>query len=334
MSLLLRQLLHRHHLLCAPAGDEAGGGGGAADDEQDDSQEEADHVGDPEGDTDEGDGDAGESTEGEGEGDADPDAEVVIGFGEEPAAVEEDESRAPSWVRDLRQENRKKERRIRELEAQVAAAAPAPPKIEVGPRPNSKDYDLFDEDPSAAKGLVKYEAELLAWKDRQAIADAEQRQQQEAAATAQREWDARLKAVTDAGAALKVKDHADAVEALANTFSVPQMGMLIDAATDAASAAKLRHALGTNPTKAKELAAIKHPVKFIAAVLRLESQMKVTPRKAPPAPESQVRASGAGKASAVDNQVERLREKARETGDYSKVMQLKRDQAERQKKRA
>lgn len=311
----------------------AGGGGGAAnedDGEPDDLDEEADDVDDTptDGDADEeGDGD---DKGDEGEGD-DADAEVTIGFGEEPTPPEEDESRAPGWVRELRERARKDKRLLQERDAEIARlkGAQAPVKVEVGPKPLAKDYELYEPEQAA-----KYEADLVAWSERNAAAQVEAKQQQQAEDAAQREWTGRLKAVDDAGAALKVPDNAEAVEALADTFSVPQMGMLIDAATDAKSAAKLRYALGKNPAKAKELAAIKHPVKFIAAIARLEGQLKETPRKAAPPPESKVSSAGAGKASAVDNQLERAREEARKTGNYTKVAELNRQQAARARKRA
>ena len=83
------------------------------------------------------------------------------------------------------------------------------------------------------------------------------------------------------------------------------------------------YALGKNPTKAKELSAINDPVKFAFAVAKLETQLKVTNRKAAPPPESTVR--GTGRVSgAVDSTLERLRADAEKTGDYSKVMQYKR----------
>ena len=65
------------------------------------------------------------------------------------------------------------------------------------------------------------------------------------------------------------------------------------------------------------------PVKFAFAVAKLETQLKVTNRKAAPPPESTVR--GTGRVSgAVDSTLERLRADAEKTGDYSKVMQYKR----------
>ena len=84
------------------------------------------------------------------------------------------------------------------------------------------------------------------------------------------------------------------------------------------------YALGKNPKKAKELAAIADPVKFAFAVAKLEAQLKVTNRKpSPPPPERVI--SGTGRVSgAVDSTLERLREEAARTGDMSKVVAYRR----------
>jgi hypothetical protein len=89
--------------------------------------------------------------------------------------------------------------------------------------------------------------------------------------------------------------------------------------------ALLVYALGKNPKRAKELASIKDPVKFAFAVARLETQLKVTKRKASSKPEPTI--SGTGRPSgSVDNTLERLRTEAEKTGDYSKVYAYKQRQ--------
>ena len=80
-----------------------------------------------------------------------------------------------------------------------------------------------------------------------------------------------------------------------------------------------------NPAKAKELSSITDPVKFAFAVAKLEAQLKVTPRKAPPPPERAVRGT-APVSGTVDSTLERLREEAARTGDMSKVMAYRRQQ--------
>lgn len=121
-----------------------------------------------------------------------------------------------------------------------------------------------------------------------------------------------------AASGLKVSDYDDASQAFEDTFSIVQQGIVIGGPEDPKASALLRYALGKNPKKAKELAAIKDPVKFAFAVAKLETQLKVTPRKSAPPPDRQVRSSVAG-ATAVDNQLARLQAEADKTGDRSKV---------------
>jgi hypothetical protein len=98
-----------------------------------------------------------------------------------------------------------------------------------------------------------------------------------------------------------------------------QQGMIVQGADNAALVV---YALGKNPKKAKELASITDPVKFAFAVAKLETQLKISNRKAQTSPERKI--SGTGRPSgAVDSTLDRLRADAEKTGDYSKVFQYK-----------
>ena len=107
-------------------------------------------------------------------------------------------------------------------------------------------------------------------------------------------------------------------------FNVTQQGIIVQGADNPALVV---YALGKNPKKAKELASITDPVKFAIAVGKLETQLKVTNRKAPPPPEKTLQGTGP-KSGAVDSTLERLRADAEKTGDYTKVLQYKRQKRE------
>lgn len=241
------------------------------------------------------------------------DEEVVITIGDEtPPAASDDEVNgkpAPQWLKDLRKADREKAKRIRELEAEKAAreAAQQPAAATtVGERPTLESCDFDGE---------LYADKLLAWNETKRKADeaaAAARQEQEAAQAA---WTQKLTAYKAAGAALKVSDFADAEATAQEVFNPTQLGIIVNGADNPAH---LVYALGRNPAKAKELAAIKDPVKYAFAVAKLETQLKVTPRKAPPAPERQVRGNAAGM-TGVDNTLARLQAEADKTGDRSKV---------------
>ena len=238
--------------------------------------------------------------------------EVVITLGDEPASEDEDPSKAPTWVRDLRKANREKDRRIRELEQRVAAAAPAPVAVVVGARPQLKDYE-YDED--------KYTAAVDQWIATKQAADEQQRKVQQDQQAQQASWQQRLDAYNKGKSALKVKDYEDAEAAVDDLFSVVQNGVLLAAFDNAAA---LKYALGKNLKTARELAAITDPIKFTRALSKIEDKVKVTPRKAAPIPERVVRGSGS-LAGATDSTLERLRAEADKTGDRSKVTKYIRD---------
>jgi hypothetical protein len=108
------------------------------------------------------------------------------------------------------------------------------------------------------------------------------------------------------------------------TLNVTQQGVVLQGATNPALVV---YALGKNPKRAKELAAITDPVRFAFAVAQLEMQLKVTPRTKPPAPERSLPAGTAPVSGGSDTTLERLREEASRTGDMTKVVAYKRQLA-------
>lgn len=253
-------------------------------------------------------------TEGE-EAEGEQEDEIVVSIGEEPPPTEE-KTPAPEWVRELRKSDREKARRIKELEAKLQSVTVADKPAELGKKPALDDFDYDTE---------KYEQELATWYERKREHDANLAKQEAAAAESQKAWEAKLETYGKAKADLKAKDFDEAEALIQDSFSQTQQGIVLQGADNPAL---LVLALGRNPKKAKELSGITDPVKFAFAIAKLETQLKVTNRKAPPAPERPV--SGTARVSgAVDSNLERLREEAARTGDMSKVIAYKR-QKERQ----
>jgi hypothetical protein len=289
-------------------GDDSGGsvGGSAGAAQQEDVDQDQGDAQQPDGETPSG--EQQDASAGDGQGDADEGVIVTIGDEVPPSDEDEQFRAAPDWVKNLRKSDREKAKRIRELEQQVAATQQAaqPQAIEVGPEPKLEDFDYDG---------AAYRDALLAWNGRKTQAEEQAkkaREEQEAAATA---WNQKLTAYKTAGAALKVDDFDGAEHVVQSTLSQLQQNMIVHAVD---KPELVVYALGSNPAKAKELAAIKDPVKFAVALGKLETQLKVTPRKQPPAPEKQVRTTTGG-AVAVDNTLERLRAEADRTGDRSHV---------------
>ena len=253
-------------------------------------------------------------TEAEAEEADDEDDFVAVSIGEEsPPSEDEETERAPEWVRDLRKQYREEKRRNKELQEQLAKTTGAAKVAELGEKPTLEKADYDTE---------RYEKELAAWYDRKRKHDEVEAARQAEAQAAEREWRQKLEGYQSAKATLKVRDYDEAEDVVQDSFTVTQQGMILQGAENPAL---LVYALGKNPKRAKELASIKDPVKFAFAVARLETQLKVTKRKASSKPEPTI--SGTGRPSgSVDSTLERLRKDAEKSGDYSKVYAYKQRQ--------
>lgn len=257
---------------------------------------------------------------------ADAADEIVVTIGE--AAGDDDdvppEDLAPSakdaWAR-LRIAKTQAKKEARELRARLDAMQRQTPADtaadDPGPVPKIADFNYDDE---------KHGIAVAAWATKKAEASAKKAARDAEQSKQQQQWQGRIDAVQKAAATLKVRDYEEAAEEFTQHFSLVQQGIVMGGPDDAKASALLRYALGKNPRKAKELAAINDPVKFAFAVAKLETQLKVTPKKSAPPPESVVRSTVAG-AAVVDNQLARLQAEADKTGDRSKVAAFMRQRA-------
>lgn len=256
------------------------------------------------------------------EGGAVDEEETVITLGGDAPAEEAEAAEAaaaPAWVRDVRKTNKELVRKMREQEAEIArlkggtSTGAAPAQIVVGEEPKFEDCE-YDPD--------KYKAALIEWNKRKAEADAQERARVDARANEEKAWRTRVDAVEGAASKLKVRDPEGALLSFEGTFSVLQRGIIMGAPDDAATSAALRFALGSNPARAKTLAAITDPIKFAMKLADEIKEMKMTTRKPAPVPERRIAGNVAG-AAAVDNTLNRLREEAAKTGNHSKVIAYK-----------
>jgi hypothetical protein len=247
------------------------------------------------------------------EAEAEDEDDVVVSItGEAPDPEEEEEARAPDWVRDLRKEYRNEKRRAKELEQKIEQLerGNAPQAQPLGQKPTLEGADYDTE---------RYETELTSWYEKKREHDENQNVIQSQQKAVQKEWDTKLESYHTSKAELKVKDYEFAEDVVQDNLSVMQQGMIVQGADNPALVV---YALGKNPKKAKEIASITDPVKFAFAVAKLETNLKVTKRKASSKPEKKI--SGTGRPSgSVDNTLDRLRADAEKTGDFSKVLQYK-----------
>ena len=244
-------------------------------------------------------------------------SEVVVTIGDEPPPVQEEE-RAPDWVRDLRKQHRELQRRNRELEEKLKGTQPVATEPPLGAKPRLEDFDYDSE---------RFETAMDAWYARKTKHDELKLQAKQAEEEQAKAWQSKLESYSKAKAELKVKDYEDAEAFAQETLSVTQQGVVLQGAENPALVV---YALGKNPKKAKELAAINDPVKFAFAIAKLESQLKIQPRKTAPPPERTAPSGNAPISGATDGHLERLRSEAMRTGDMTKVIRYKQQQREKQ----
>lgn len=231
-------------------------------------------------------------------------AEFVVQIGDDPEP-EPEQAETPQWVKDVRREARENAKRVKELERQLAErdAKPAPT---LGPKPTLATCD-YDEG--------RFDTELAEWYERKRVideAEAKAKAEQEAQ---ERAYQERLAGYGKAKAAMPVADFDEAEAVALEALNVTQQGIILQGCD---KPELVIYALGKAPERLKALAAISDPVKYAFAVAKLETQMKLTQRKGPPPPEKVL--GGAGASGVTDNTIERLREEAAKTGDYSKVI--------------
>lgn len=237
--------------------------------------------------------------------------EVIVSVGDAPPPEPPAEERDPKLVNKLRKLLREQERKVREYETKLKATAPVeqrPPALGAKPKLEDLDYDA-----------EKYETALAAWFERKRAHDEHETKQKQAEETQRQAWQARLDGYAKAKASLRVRDYEEAEHAVTDALDVTQQGIIVSGAENPAL---VTYALGKDSAKLAELKAITDPVKFAFAVAKLETQLKVTPRKPASAPEAVVK-SNTRTSGSVDSQLERLRAEADRTGDYTQVFRYK-----------
>ena len=251
-------------------------------------------------------------TENTDQGDDEGEDDLIVSIGEEQTEEKEEANPpAPKWVKDLRKSHRELQRENRELKAKLTTGEKGAEKPEpLGKKPTLEDLD-YDAD--------KYEEALTDWFEKKRTFETEAQKAKQAEKEQENAWNERLEGYRKAKGSLKVRDFEEAEALVEEHLSTQQQGIILHGAE---KPELLVYALGKNPKKAKELAAITDPLKFAFAVAKLEKDLKVSTRKPSTQPEKPI--TGTGKVSgSVDSALERLRAEADKTGDYSKVIAYK-----------
>lgn len=236
------------------------------------------------------------------------DDEITVSIGDESPKTE-DENKAPTWVRELRKSHREAQKELKELRAKLATKEGAS-ELVLRKKPTLEHHD-YDVD--------KFEADYDKWLKEKAEHDNAAKASEEKKTKDQQSWNEQLETYAEEKKALKVRDYDDAESLVEEKLSQTQQGIIISGAK---SKALLIYALGKNPDKLDELSKIKDPVKFAFAVSKLEDQLKVNKRSAPAQPDKPVVGKGA-QFNTGDATLDRLRQEADKTGDYTKVIRYK-----------
>lgn len=232
--------------------------------------------------------------------------EDVVTIGDEVTPTSDDE--AAPWIKDLRKRQKTLKAENRDLKEQLKKSS-TDESVALGEKPTLENCD-YDTD-KFGKQLEQWHGKKAEITNRRAQVDAEQKQQDI-------EWQKKMDNYREKQSALNVPDYEDAEESVHETFSETQQGLIIQAADNSAI---VIYALGKNSKRAKELAVITDPVKFVAALAKLEAQMKVTKRAVTTKPEEIIQSSGP--VVTGDAVLEKLREEAAKSSDYTKVAEYR-----------
>lgn len=246
---------------------------------------------------------------------------VTPGAGDDIEAPLEDGSAPTPLVKELRTAAKESARKARELErerdealaqARAAQATKEPDAVVVGEKPTleSSEYDQ-----------EKFASELEAYYDRKRKAEEQDRKREDGKKAAETAYATRLGVYVDGAKALKVVDFAASEQAVKVGLTPMQQSIIVKHATNAAL---LVYALGKDGAKLKELGVIADPIEFAARVARIETEIK-TVSKPKFQPEKRPAGGGTGSPATGASALEKAREKAAVSGDYTEVRKLQRE---------
>lgn len=234
----------------------------------------------------------------------------------EPRAEESEEEETPA-IRKVREAHREEQKKRKELERRLAdLEAKAKPKEEpapeVGPEPQLADYDFDGEEyGKALKSWMGKQQAKAAW-------EAKQRAKEDEAVRHQQTVLENYRKAADALPVDKTKfKEAEAV--VVNSLSPVVQTAILDG-FDPKDQATLVYVLGAFPSKLEQVQGVESPVKLGKVLGDILRGVSITKRQKDVPPPEKVITKGATSSMSVD----RLLEKARESGDYTEYYAAKR----------
>jgi hypothetical protein len=226
---------------------------------------------------------------------------------------------APKWVSELRKSHKEIMREKRELQRELEEIRSKLPKQEANAIVSKPTLDQYDYDET------RFSEAYDAWMEQKAKLDAADRAKLEAIRKEQEEVENFKKSYAARKESLGVDDFEEAESEVGSILNQTQAGLLMRGADDPAV---LVYALSKSPARLIELSKIADPVKFTVAIAKLEISL-ATKKTTRPAPEARVTAERGTGFNASSSQLDKLREEAARTGDYSKVAAYKRQLAQK-----
>lgn len=203
-------------------------------------------------------------------------------------------------------DKRRLERELEELRAKLPQEKP-----QLGAKPTLDQFD-YDE--------AKFSEAYDKWMEQKVAQDRADQEKLNAQRREQEELENFKKSYKARADALGVDDFQEAEAEVGGILNQTQSGLLMRGADDPAG---LVYALSKSPERLIDLSKISDPVKFTVAIAKLEMSLS-TRKQSRPAPEPRVSSErSASTGVAGSSQLDRLRDEAARTGDYSKVVAYK-----------
>ncbi|MGP2520467.1 phage capsid protein [Pantoea ananatis] len=196
---------------------------------------------------------------------------------------------APQWVKELRKNNREKDKELRELRRQLEQVQSRPVEAKqaesdaIPPKPTMESCDWNDE---------AFEQAMTDWHEKKSRAEQAKQQKERQQQEYQQRFQQRVDAHKQRAAKLPVKDYQEMEEIVRSEVPDLQKEILIHAADEGSEL--IAYALGKNPQLRQRVAAETDPIRAAFLLGQISKQVSLAPkaRKATK-PEPVVRGGGA-----------------------------------------
>lgn len=216
-----------------------------------------------------------------------------VGDEEIPLTEEDDDhvdgQPAPQWVKDLRKNNREKDKELRELKRQLEEIQSKPAEVQqpqsdvIPPKPTLESCD-YDEE--------AFEKAVTDWHESKSRVEQTKQQQQRQQQENIQKFHKRLEQHNERATKLPVKDYRETEEIVRRELPVIQQEILIHAADEGSEL--IAYALGKNPQLRQRVAAETDPIRAAFLLGQISKQVSLAPKlKKAIKPEPEVRGGGA-----------------------------------------